>query len=87
MYNSTFMDDFAAGAENDFRVTSLYYELVNLMNQLRLPMAKWATNSEQLKEVWRTEGVDFKEITQTLGIDWDTKSDTFLMDPHDVIGK
>jgi len=42
---------------------------------------------EHLKEVWRTEGVDFKEITQTLGIDWDTKSDTFLMDPHDVIGK
>jgi len=30
--------------------------------------------------------MDFKEITQTLGIDWDTKSDTFLMDPH-VIGK
>jgi len=85
--NSTFMDDFAAGAENDVRVTSLYYELVNLMNQLGLPMAKWANNSEHLKEVWRTEGVDFKEITQTLGIDWDTKSDTFLMDPHDVIGK
>ena len=49
-------------------------------------MAKRATNSEHLKEVWRTEGMDFKEITQTLGIDWDTKSDTFLMDPH-VIGK
>ena len=80
------MDDFAAGAEKYVRVTSLY-ELVNLMNQLRLPMAKWATISEHLKEVWRTEGVDFKEITQTLGIDWDTKSDTFLMDPHDVIGK
>ena len=57
--NSTFMDDFAAGAENDVRITSLYYELVNLMNQLRLPMAKWATNSEHLKEVWRTEGVEF----------------------------
>jgi len=84
---STFMDDFAAGAENDDRVISLYYELVNLMNQIRLPMAKWATNSEHLKEVWRTEGVEFKEITQTLGIDWDTKSDTFLMDPRDVIGE
>ena len=43
---STIMDDFAAGAENHDRVTSLYYELVNLMNQIRLPMAKWATNSE-----------------------------------------
>ena len=85
--NSTFMDDFAAGAENDVHVTNLYYELVNLMNQIRPPMAKWATNSEHLKEVWRTEGVDFKVITQTLGIDWDTKLDTFLMDLRDVIGE
>jgi len=85
--NSTFMDDFAAGVENDDRLTSPYYELVNLMNQIRLPMAKWATNSEHLKEVWRTEGVEFKEVTQTVVIDWDTKSDTFLMDPRDVIGE
>jgi hypothetical protein len=47
--SSTFMDDFAAGADNDARVNSLYYELVNLMNQIRLPMAKWATNTERLK--------------------------------------
>jgi len=32
-------------------------------------------------------GRGFKEVTQTLGIDWDTKSDTFLMDPRDVIGE
>jgi len=87
MDNSTFMDDFAAGAENDDPVTSLYYELVNLMKQILLTMAKWATNSEHLKEVWRTEGVEFKEVTQTLGIGGDTKSDKFLMDPRDVIGE
>ena len=80
------MDDFAAGEENDDSVTRLYYELVNLISQIRLPMAQWATNSEHLKEVWRTEGMDFKEITQTLGIEWDTKSETFLMDPRDVMG-
>ena len=85
--NCSFMEDFAAGAENDDRVTSLYYELVNLMNQIRLPMTKWATNSEHLKEVWRTKGVEFKEVRLTLGIDWDTKSDTFLMDHRDVIGE
>jgi len=61
--NSTFMDDFAAGTENDECVTNLYYELVPLMNQIRLPMAKWATNSKLLKELWRTDGVDFKEVT------------------------
>ena len=81
MDNSTFMDDFAAGAENDDCVTNLYYELVHLMNQIRLPMVKWVTNSKHLKEAWRTDGVDFKEVTQTLGIDWDTESDAFLMDP------
>jgi hypothetical protein len=79
------MHDLAAGAENDGRVNRLYYELVSPMNQTLLPMAKWATNSEQLKEVWRTESVGFKKITQTLGVDWDTKSDTLLMDPRDVI--
>jgi hypothetical protein len=84
--NSTFMDDFAAGAENDDCVTNLYYELLNMMNQIRLPMAKWTTISKHLKEVWRTEGVDFK-VTQTLGIDWDTKAYTFLMDPRDVTGE
>jgi len=70
--NSTFMDDFAAGAENDDCVTKFYYELISLMNQIRLPMAKWATNSKQLKDVWRTDGVDFKGVTQTIGIDWNT---------------
>jgi hypothetical protein len=59
--NSTFMDDFAVGAENDDCVTNLYFELVHLMNQIRLPMAKWATNSKHLKEVWRTDGVDLKK--------------------------
>jgi hypothetical protein len=67
---------FAAGAVNDDCVTNLYNELISLMNQIRLPIAKWATNSKQLKEVWRTDGADFIEITQTLGIDWDTESDT-----------
>jgi len=85
--NSTFMDDVAAGTESDNCVTKLYYELIQLMNRIRLPMVKWATNSKYLKDVWRTEGVDFKEVTQTLGIDWDTESDTFSMDPRDVSGE
>jgi hypothetical protein len=46
--NSTFMDDFAAGAENYDGVTRLYNEIVNLMKQIRQPMAKWATNSKHL---------------------------------------
>jgi len=81
------MDDFAAGAENDDCVTNLYYEFIYLMNRIRLPMAKWATNSKHLKEAWRTEGLDFKEITQTHGIDWDIASDTFSVETRDVTGK
>jgi hypothetical protein len=50
--SSTFMDDFAAGAESDDGVINLYYELTSMMNQTRLPMAKWATFSHRLKEVW-----------------------------------
>jgi hypothetical protein len=85
--SSTFMEDFAAGTGNDDSVTNIYYELISpLMNQIRPPMAKWATNSKHLKGVWRTDDVDLKEVTQTLGIDWDLESDTFSMDPRNVSG-
>ena len=50
------------------------------MNQIRVPLAEWATNSKHLKDAWRTDGVDFKEVTRTLAIDWDIESDTFSMD-------
>jgi hypothetical protein len=75
------MVDFAAGAENDDYVINLYYERLYSMNQIRLHMANWATNSKHVKEVWSTEGVDFKEIRQILGMDWDTESDTSLWIP------
>jgi hypothetical protein len=51
LVNSTYVDDFAAGAENEVKVIALYYELTSLMRQIRLPMAKWASNSTQLKTV------------------------------------
>ena len=87
VYSSTFMDDFAAVAENDNCLTKLYYELISLMNRNRLPMAKWAKNSKHLKEVWRNDVVDFKEVRQTLLIDWDTECYTFSMDSRDVNGE
>jgi hypothetical protein len=57
-----------------------------MMNQIRLPMAKWATNSHRLKEICKADGLEFKVVTQVLGTDWDTESDTFSMDPRDVTG-
>jgi hypothetical protein len=56
MNDHMFMDDFAAAVENDNDVISLYYQLVSLMKKIQMPMAKWATNSQQLKDVWRAEG-------------------------------
>jgi hypothetical protein len=40
LVNSTYVDGFAAGAENEVEVTALHYELTSLMRQIRLPMAK-----------------------------------------------
>jgi hypothetical protein len=57
------MDDFAAGAENGDGVINLYYELTSMMNQIRQPMAKWATNSHRFKEVWKADCLEFKEVT------------------------
>lgn len=84
MVNSTYVDDFAAGAENEIEVIALYYELTSLMRQIRLPMAKWASNSTQLKTVWTAEGQRFNAETQVLGVDWNTETDTFSID-HEVI--
>jgi hypothetical protein len=45
-----YMDDFAAGAQDDDGVINLYHEVTSLMGRISLPMAKWATNSELLME-------------------------------------
>jgi hypothetical protein len=82
--SSTFVDDFVAGAENDDAVIKLHYELISLMNQIRLPMAKWATSSPTLKEMRKDDDLEYKVVTQVLGIGWDTESDTFSIDPTDT---
>ena len=42
---NTFMDDFAAGAEDENGAIIIYYELTAMMKLTDLPLAKWATNS------------------------------------------
>ena len=49
---STFMDDFAAGAEDSNGVITIYYQLTALMRKVSLPMGKWASNSEPLRDRW-----------------------------------
>ncbi|KAJ4437633.1 hypothetical protein ANN_17778 [Periplaneta americana] len=82
--NSTFMDDFVAGGENDNQVISLYYELTQLMNIFSVPMAKWATNSEKLRCIWEAEDRKIDTDTQVLVGRWNTSSDTFYIDHRDI---
>ena len=53
--SNMFMDDFARGAENDNGAVTIYYELTALMKLIKFPLAKWASNSEQLKAIWRCQ--------------------------------
>jgi hypothetical protein len=82
---SMFMDDIVAGMEDGNGAINLYYELSSLMKTIRLPMDKWSTNSEDLKEVWKAEGQEVLGTTQVLGIDWNTESDTLWVDPSNTL--
>jgi len=62
-----FMDDFAAGAENDNGAIAIYYELTTLMNLINFPLVKWASNSEQLRATWRAQDQDTEVQKQVLG--------------------
>jgi len=84
---NTFMDDFAAGAEDDNGVITIYYQLTALMRKFSFPMGKWASNSESLKNIWRVGGLEIKSTTQVLGVNWDTVGDTLFIDPSDVTDK
>jgi len=46
-----FMDDFVAGVEDGNGAISVYNKLGSLMKTIKLPMAKWATSCEELKEI------------------------------------
>jgi hypothetical protein len=78
LVNSTYVDDFAAGAENEVQLITLYYELTFLMRKIRLFMGKWASNCTQLLTIWTAEGQKFDAETQVLGVDWNTGTDTII---------
>jgi len=50
-------------------------------------LAKWASNSEQLKTNWKAEGQDTKVQTEVLGISWNTETDCFSFDPEGITEK
>jgi hypothetical protein len=82
-----FMDDFVAGNVDGNGAISIYYEFSDLMKTIKLPMARWATSCEELKEIWKMEGQEIQRTTQSLGVDWNTETDTLSMDPRDISDK
>jgi len=89
MDKSTFMDDFAAGAEDENGAIKIYYELTAMMKLINLPLAKWATNAEQLKAIWKAKGQDVETQTQTqvLGVSWDTEADCLYINVDEMTSK
>jgi hypothetical protein len=85
--SNTFMDDFAAGAENDNGAITIYYELTALMKLIKFPLATWASNSEQLKSIWRVEGQEIEVKAQVLIVNWNTETDCFSIDHEAIIRK
>jgi len=84
---NTFMDDFAAGMEDENGVIKFYYELSSMMKLINLPLAKWATNSEQLKAIWKAEGQSVEAQTQVLGVSWNTEAECLYIDADELTKK
>jgi len=76
--SSTLMHDLAAGAEDCNGVLTIYYQLTAIVRQISLPIGKWASNSEALRNTWRVGGLEYKSKTQGLGVNRDTVRDTMF---------
>jgi hypothetical protein len=85
--SNRFMDGFAAGADSGNGAVTIYYELTALMKLINFPLAKWASNSEQLKAIWRAKGQEIEVQTQVLGVNCNTETDCFSVDPKSVTKK
>jgi len=78
--SKTYMDDFAASAEDDNEAITIYYELTAIKKLINLPLANWASNSDQFKAIWRAEGRDIETQTKVLGVNWDKETDCVFFD-------
>ncbi|XP_071043029.1 uncharacterized protein [Parasteatoda tepidariorum] len=72
-----FMDDFVVGVDSEIEAKTLFHEMQELTSLISLPLAKWSTNSQVLKNEWKKEKIKFKSKTQVLGVHWDTEEDSF----------
>ncbi|XP_023243388.1 uncharacterized protein LOC111641448 [Centruroides sculpturatus] len=80
-----YMDNFSAGDDDDPAVIQIYRDITDMMGQIQLSMAKWATNSKLLKKLWEDTKIAYAQKTRILGVDWDTTKDEFTIDYNDVV--
>jgi len=73
---------FRASATHD--IITNFLEVTSLLNNIRLPMYKWATNSTHFQDTWRMQGLPEQTETQVLGMDWETQSDTIHIEHTDI---
>jgi hypothetical protein len=64
------MDDFVAGIQEGNGAIRLYYVLISLAKTIKINMAEWATNIEQLIAISKAECQEIQGTTEALGIDW-----------------
>jgi hypothetical protein len=57
------------------------------MKTIKLPLAKWATSCEELKEIWKAEGQEVQGTTQALGVDWIQNQTRCRWTPKDILDK
>jgi hypothetical protein len=55
-----------------------------MIKLINLPLAKWATNSEELKIIWKVNGQNVEAQTQVLGVSWNTGADCLYIDTDEV---
>ncbi|XP_071037206.1 uncharacterized protein [Parasteatoda tepidariorum] len=71
------MDDFVVRVDSEIEAKTLFHEMRELTCLISLPLAKWSTNSQVLKNEWKKEEIKFETKTQVqrhtwlCGIDWD----------------
>jgi hypothetical protein len=58
-----------------------------MMKPINLPLAKWATNSEELNAIWKAKGQNVEAKMQVLGVSWNTGADCLHIDMDEVISK
>jgi hypothetical protein len=80
------MDDFAAGAQNENGAITTYYELTALMNGINFHLAKWASNSEQLKNIWKAQD-QHTEVQTSFRRKLEQRKWLLLFDPEGIIRK